>query len=321
MNKMIKNKPNSKLNLQLFAAVGDNAVMQDTRTGNVPTEQSKLIIQDFVKGSAVMGLAKYEKMTKPKKEFTYLADGVGAYWVNEGQKIGVSKPTWLKAEMEAKKLGVIIPVTNEALNWSVPEFFANMRSAIAEAFYTKYDQATLFGKDSPYASGQNIWANITTAGNKLEEGSTKKGLGTESSKLMSMIEMEDKEPNGWTTTIRFKDALRTAKDELGNPLFKDKTKAEPATLHGLPIGYVKSKSWDHKKARVITGDWDYARYGVLKNIEYKISEDATLDVLGEDGKPINLFERDMVALRVTMHVAFMVLKEGAFSALTPKAGA
>ena len=33
---------------------------------------------------------------------------------------------------------------------------------------------------------------------------------------------------------------------------------------------------------------------------------------------INLFERDMFALRATMHVAFMTLKEDAFAALTPK---
>ena len=51
---------------------------------------------------------------------------------------------------------------------------------------------------------------------------------------------------------------------------------------------------------------------------YKISEDATLTtIVDENNVAINLFERDMSALRVTMHVAFMVLQDEAFAALTP----
>ena len=35
----------------------------------------------------------------------------------------------------------------------------------------------------------------------------------------------------------------------------------------------------------------------------------------EDGTPINLFEQDMKALRVTMHVAALVVKDEAFAGL------
>ena len=53
-------------------------------------------------------------------------------------------------------------------------------------------------------------------------------------------------------------------------------------------------------------------------MEYKISEDATLTTAkGEDGAEINLFERDMVALRVTQQVGFMTLTDDAFAAITP----
>lgn len=68
------------------------------------------------------------------------------------------------------------------------------------------------------------------------------------------------------------------------------------------------------------GDWDYARYGILQGIEYSISEDATLTTLDADdasGKPVSLFERDMFALRATMHIGYMNVKPEAFGALTP----
>lgn len=57
-------------------------------------------------------------------------------------------------------------------------------------------------------------------------------------------------------------------------------------------------------------------------MEYKISEDATLTtVVDENGDPINLYERDMVALRVTQQVGFMTLTDDAFAAITPATGA
>ena len=38
-----------------------------------------------------------------------------------------------------------------------------------------------------------------------------------------------------------------------------------------------------------------------------------------DGKPLSLAENDMVAIKATMRLGFLRVKEGAFAALTPKA--
>src|SRR5699024_476137 len=106
----------------------------------------------------------------------------------------------------------------------------------------------------------------------------------------------------------------------GQPIFNTANEGVANQLLGLPVGYVNGKSFDYDKARVITGDWQYARYGILQDIDYSISEDATLTTIAdENGDPINLFERDMFALRATMHVGFMTLKDDAFAALTPGA--
>ena len=48
----------------------------------------------------------------------------------------------------------------------------------------------------------------------------------------------------------------------------------------------------------------------------KISEEAQLSTLtNEDGTPVNLFEQELVALRVTMDVAFMIVKDTALAKL------
>lgn len=308
-----------KMNLQLFAETfdPDNILLQNAKTGKIPSEQGTLVLKEFMNNSVVAQLAKPEAMTKPVKEFTYLAEGPGAYWIDETERIQTSKATWLQAKMEAKKLGVIIPVSKEFLRYTVTDFFNMMRPAIAEAFYIKFDQAALFGNETPYAAKVSIWENINASGNKIEQGSTT-NLYTDLNGLMALVEDGDNDPNGFTTTRRFRKDLRGVMDNNGRPIFNDARQGATAQTLGLPIGFAEGKSWDYEKAQMITGDWDYARYGVLQGIEYAVSEDATLTtIVDAEGNPINLFERDMFALRATMHIGFMTLKENAFAALTP----
>ena len=296
-----------------------NVTLSDAKTGSIPAEQGTLILKDFMQNSVVAQLATYENMTKPKKEFTYLADGPGAYWVGEGERIETSKATWLTATMEAKKLGVIIPVSKEFLNYSVEDFFNEVRPAIAEAFYAKFDQAALFGNSSPYAVGTSIFERITTSGNKVAKGSTE-SLYTDLNAVMALVEDGDNDVNAFATTRKFRQHLRGAVDGSKQPIFNEATAGAPGQVLGLPVGYVSAKSFDTTKAELLAGDFSMARYGILQGIEYSISEDATLTTIKDgDGNPINLFERDMFALRATMHIGFMTLKEDAFAALTPQA--
>ena len=294
-----------------------NVLLQDAKTGKIPSEQGELVLKEFLTQSAVTQLAKPEVMTKPVKEFTYLAEGPGAYWVGEAERIQTSKATWLTARMEAKKLGVILPASKEFLNYTVKDFFAQMGPAIAEAFYTKFDQAALFGTNTPYASGVSVWENIVASNNYIQQG-TAGNLYLDLNDLLALVEDGDNDPNGFTTTKRFRKDLRGAVDDKNLPIFNDARSGETAQALGLPIGYASVKSWDLTKAALITGDWDYARYGVLQGIEYAVSEDATITTITDsEGNPINLFERDMFALRATMHIGFMTLKEDAFGALLP----
>ncbi|MGX9952383.1 phage major capsid protein [Bacillus subtilis] len=297
----------------------NNVLMQDSKTGSVPVEEGTLVLKDFMTQSVVTQLAKYEKMDKTEKKFTYLASGPGAYWVGEGERIQTSKAQWLTAKMVSKKLGVIIPVTKEFLRYSIKDFFTQMQPAISEAFALKFDQAALFGIDSPFGAGVSVFERIEEKGNKIQLGSLG-NLYKELNGVISLIEEADKDPNGFTTTRRFKQSLRGAVDNQGKPIFNDPGAGATNSALGLPIGYVNSKSWDYNKAHLLTGNWDYTRYGIPQGMEYAISEEATLEnVVGSDGKPINLFEQDMVALRVTQQVGFMTLADDAFAALTPAA--
>lgn len=295
-----------------------NILLQDAKTGSIPTEEGTLVLKEFMTKSAVTQLAKYEPMTKPEKIFTYLASGPGAYWVGEGEKIQTGKATWLNAKMTTKKLGVIVPVSKEFLKYSVKDFFSQIRPAIAEAFAIKFDQASLFGVDSPFGIGVSVYERATTANNTLAIESLG-NLYDEMNGLLALVEENDKDVNGFITTKRFRQRLRGAKDTNGLPIFNDAVQGVTSQVLGLPIGYVDSKSWDYDKALMIAADWDMARYGILQGMEYKVSEEATLTTIQDaNGDPINLFERDMFALRVTQQVGFMTLNDESFAVMKPK---
>ncbi|WP_251135901.1 phage major capsid protein [Exiguobacterium sp. s138] len=309
-----------KLNIQFFAKptfTPDNVLMSDAMTGNVPKQYAVETIGDVVAQSAVMQQAEFEEMTTLEKEFTYLADGVGAYWVDEGERIQTSKPTWLKATLRAKKIAVILPVTKEFLRYNVPTFFDMMRPKIAEAFYTKFDQAALFGTNSPYAAGQNILAAAVAADNDVPLDDSAP-LYPQLNGLLGLVEDNEIDPDGIVTVRSLKQKFRGELDAAGRPIFTKGDGTAPDDILGLPLSYVNGKSFDKTKAVAMTGDWNMARFGIPQEMEYDISTQATIStVVDENNVPINLWERDMVALRVTMYVGFMVLKNEAFAVLTP----
>lgn len=72
------------------------------KDGTIPDKYNTLILKDVMENSKLMQLAKYEEMDGKEKKFEYFAEGPGAYWVGEGEKIKTSKPKWLNVTMTAK---------------------------------------------------------------------------------------------------------------------------------------------------------------------------------------------------------------------------
>lgn len=289
----------------------NTTTMQDAKTGAIPINISENILTEVKNGSAAMKLAKQVPMTKPVEQFTYMT-GVGAYWVDEAQRIETSKPTFVKAEMTSKKMGVIIPTTKENLRYSVTDFFSLMRAEIAEAFHKKFDQAVFTGVESPYK--WDILKSATTANNLVPETKNKYD---DLNLAIAKLEEEDLEANGIATIRKQRVKYRATKDENGMPIFNTATTNGVDDILGLPIAYTPKTSFGESKVGELVGDWNYAYYGILQNIEYEILTEATLTtVTDEEGNPLSLAERDMAAIKATFELGFMVVKDDAFAAVT-----
>lgn len=301
---MIKNK----MNLQMFAQTwkDDNVTVFEAKDGTIPDAVNQLILKEVMENSKVMQLAKYEEMNSKVKKFEYFAKGPGAYWVGEGEKISTSKPQWLTAKMEAKKLGVIIPCSREYLTYKLPDFFEQMKSRIAEAFYKKFDEAAILNSDNPFS--QSVEESVTTTSNIITTGITYDNILALEDKLTDA----DFDVNAFISTKKNRSTLRDVKKVESGVVVETLYDRAANTLDGHPVADLKALD----KGTLYAGDFDYMYYGIPYGMSYKVSEDAQLSTLtNEDGSAVNLFEQELVALRVTMDIAFMIVKDGAFAKL------
>ena len=296
--------------------MADSTYLKENLQGFVPTPIATDIIADVVRGSSVMRMSKVQPITSETQKFPVMTGGPGAYWVGETERIQTSVATWIFPELVAKKIGVIVPCSREKLEDTTINVFGTIRPYIAEAFYKAIDAACLFGTNSPFA--KSIFGVANTAGRVIAEGTNDK-LDLDISDVMALVEAEGMDVNGFVAGYDLKNSLRKLRDGNGNQLFVDGV--DQRTLYAQPIEFSRNDAWDKTKARAIAGDWKYAIVGLRDQIKYETLTEATLQsVTMSDGKPLSLAENDMVAIKATMRLGFLPVKENAFAVLTPKAG-
>ena len=214
--------------------------------------------------------------------------------------------------MRAKKLAVIIPTTKEKLKDSTIDVFAELKEAIAEAFYTAIDSACLFGTNSPF--DKSVFEAAEAAEHVMERTET---VTVDASELMGEIEEAGLDVNGFCAHYGIKKELRNLRDANGNQLFV--SGVDQNTLYDNPIEFSRNGAFDKAKGDIIAADWSKSIVGLRDGIEYSILTEATLqNVTMDDGKPLSLAENDMIAIKATMRLGYLPVKDDAFAVLKPK---
>ena len=287
----------------------DKVLVSEKKDGTFTKKMTDIIMKDVAENSVVMQLGQYHEMDGLQEKTVYVqTDGVSAYWVNETEKIKTDKPEVVPVTLKAHKLGIILVASREALNYTWEKFFEDMKPQIVEAFYTKIDEAGLLGHETPFA---NSVAKSAKDSSQVVVGPIN---------YENLLKLEDKlyeadiNPNAFVSKIQNRSALRESRDGDKKTIY-DKANN---TIDGITTVDLKSKQF--KKGDLLAGDFNSLIYGVPYNINFKISEEGQISTMkNQDGTPINLFEQEMVAVRVTMDIAVMVTKANAFAKLTASA--
>lgn len=287
----------------------EKVLVSEKKDGTFTKKMTDIIMKDVAENSVVMRLGQYHEMDGLQEKTVYVqTDGVSAYWVNETEKIKTDKPEIVPVSLKAHKLGIILVASREALNYTWEKFFEDMKPQIVEAFYTKIDEAGLLGHETPFA---NSVAKSAKDSSQVVVGPIN---------YENLLKLEDKlyeadiNPNAFVSKIQNRSALREARDGDKKTIYDKATN----TIDGITTVDLKSKQF--KKGDLLAGDFNSLIYGVPYNINFKISEEGQISTMkNQDGTPINLFEQEMVAVRVTMDIAVMVTKANAFAKLTASA--
>jgi len=272
-------------------------------------------LQTLVAQSKTLQLGSPVQMDSRMKRVSTAGELTDAYFVGEGEKIGTAKVGLKDYVLEARKIAVILPVTEEFLSYTWAQYFREVLPAVVDKFNKKIDGAVFLGLHSnPF--GANVLASATTAANVIEGP-----LNFEN--LLDLEATSDAEPTAVVGHRSVNVALRGIADVHGNYAYDRNSN----TIDGIPFHELKlAEGQAYPVGTLLAGDFrNGLKYGVPNgtDLRIKIADQATLSKAqntAPDTGDVHLFEQDMQAARFVFEIAVAIPNPEAFAAITPAPG-
>ena len=288
----------------------------------LPMEVSSEILQKTQEASAIMQLARRVNLPGNGKVIPMITGDPVADWVTETAAKPVDKPTFNKKVMQAHKLAVILPFSNEFRRDRAALYNACIQR-LPNVLGKKYDQTVFFGPASTLANFDDFSA-VTQQALDAASKTAYDGL------VAADIDVSEQGGtiNGYVFSPQGRGILLSAVDADKRPLFINSVSdTAPARILGAPT-YFKQAAYKAGSAQVgstaavadivgFAGDWTHAMWGTVEGVKIDISEEATL-VYKDDNQQdvtINLWQQNMFAVRAEIEVGF-VAETQYFNALT-----
>lgn len=270
----------------------------------LPPEISSEIWSTAVTQSAVMQLARQVTLPGSGLTIPIITGDAAADWVAETDEKPVSRSTFDSKSMTPYKLAVIEPFSNE-FKRDLPGLYAELARRLPFALGKKFDE-TVFSGTAP-GSNFDVLTNAPTA--VLDGTNTWADLIA----INSAIAAADGDNTGWAFSPQAEALALGAVDGNGRPMFVSdlQNTGSIGSLLGRPV--FKSRAVYRADADGagagtaaqlgFAGDWSNAMYGTVEGIQFSVSDQATLT---DGASQINLWQRNMFALRVEVEVGFIV---------------
>ena len=281
----------------------------DVPAGLLPKEVSSEIWTDTQEASAVMRLANRIALPGVGLSVPMIVGDPEAEWAGETDEIKVDDSEVDFREMKGHKIGVIETFSKE-FRRDLPGLYEEMRRRLPGTLAKKFD-ATVFNA----ASGSGP-VNMTTFDSFRKPGIEELPLRaatayTDLVAIDSAVSDANGEVTGYALAPKARGVLLNAVDANDRPLLLNDIQRQGAvdSLLGVPV--VKTPALyvpgDADSAAVIglAGEWSNAYYGVVEDISIEVSDQATVT---KGGQQINLWQRDMFAVKVTVYLGFMLRK-------------
>lgn len=265
---------------------------------DLPVDVSREIIQKMQEESAVMTMATSIDLPGRGTAINVITADPEAAWVGETDLKPVSNPGLGTKVMQAYKLAVIVPFSNE-FRRDAAALYDALVARLPRALGAKFD-ATVFGAVT--APGSNFDTFASSAA--IAIGSDPyAGLVAADTAIATAGGILD----GWVISPQGKGILLGALDGNERPLFINSVAegAIPQILGSRTLIRKAAYAAGSPNVVGVAGDWTQAMYGTVEGVQIGYSSDASLTVgSGAEAQTINLFQQNMFAVRAEIEVGF-----------------
>lgn len=257
--------------------------------------------------SAAMTLANQIPLPGPGVTVDIITGEPEAEWVAETDEKPVSRPTLGSKLMTPYTLAVIVPFSNQ-FRRDKARLYNELVRKLPGALAKKFDQ-TVFG-------------SVTAPGANFDKLSTAAAIGLGGDTYGAVVAADQAVANGggeltgWAISPQGRGLLLGARDDMGRPLFIPDVNStnRVGSILGAPVAQSKGVYLAGSPNQIgFAGDWSSANWGSVEGVSVDFADQATLT---DGDNTINLWQRNMFAVRAEVEIGFRVRDIAHFVKLT-----
>lgn len=272
----------------------------------LPADVSSEILQKTQQASAIMRLARQIALPGRGAQIPVITSDPAAAWVAETAAKPVSNPGLSTKLMQAYKLAVIVPFSDE-FRRDAAALYDALIARLPLALAQKFDQTVVGAVEAP---GENFdtFAACTAQALIADSKTAYDGLAA----AYADIAEHNGSLNGFALSPAAMGILLGAVDTNKRPLFINSVaNGDIPRLLGAPVvesrgiykaGAAAAGSDAGTPAVVgVAGDWTQAMYGTVEGVQIRFADQTGLTI---NSTQVNLWEHNMFAVRAEIELGF-----------------
>jgi HK97 family phage major capsid protein len=295
----------------------------------LPADVSQEIQSKMLEASVIQTLGRQVSVPGSGLTIPVVSGEPTASWVAESDDKPVSRHTLNKLNLTPKKLAVIEPFSDE-FRRDLPGLYAELVRRLPFSLAKKFDQDAIYGDrtqiGSLYDEGE---AAATNADLQTLDATDTYG---DFLAAIAKVATNGYDADGIAINPAGEALLMGAVTTAGSPLFLPNAMGSRGvgSVFGRPVFRSRNVAFATADADIdadgsgggttevdtlygIVGQWDKAIWGTVEGIQVSFSDQATLT---DGGTQINLWQRNMFAVRAEIEIGFVVADPKAFVFLT-----
>jgi len=274
----------------------------------LPSDVAQEILQKTQQGSAVMRLARRIALPGNGTTIPVITSDPSAAWVAETGAKAVSNPGLSQKLMQAYKLAVIVPFSDE-FRRDLRALYDTLVARLPLALALEFDKTVIGATSKPGENFDNF--ALCTAQSLIRSGGHTVYGGLVAA--YTDIAEHKGQLNGFAISPSAKGILLGDVDSTGRPLFNiDVTDDGTPKVLGAPTiesrgmyvaGEAPASTSETGTPAVIgvAGDWTQAMFGTVEGVKIDIADQTGLTI---GSNQVNLWEHNMFAVRAEIEVGF-----------------